>query len=202
MVLSNSRGPETLRDLAAELGPRARAATCEEAAAAGDIVLVSVPVKAYPKLSGAPLAGKAVMDTGNYYPARDGQIPELDAGTLFDSEYLLSQLPGARVVKVFNNIFFKHLLNLARPSGAADRSYLPIAGDSSTAKAAVTEFLDSIGYGTVDVGPLAEGWRQLPGTPVYGAPYGSFDDEKGTPASADVIRAALAAAARTTARSG
>ena len=196
VVLSNSRGPETLRDLAAELGPRARAATCEEAAEAGEIVLVSVPVKAYQKLSGAPLAGKAVMDTGNYYPARDGQISELDAGTLIDSEYLQRQLPGAEVVKVFNNIFFKHLENLARPAGAADRSYLPIAGDSATAKGAVASFLDSIGYGTVDGGTLADGWRQLPGTPVYGAPYGSFDDEKGTPAGADVIRAALAAATR------
>ena len=196
VVLSNSRGPETLRDLVAELGQRARAATREEAAAAGDIVVVSLPVKAYPKIAGAPLAGKAVLDTGNYYPARDGQIPELDAGTLIDSEYLRQQLHGAEVVKVFNNIFFRHLLNLARPTGAADRSYLPIAGDSAAARAAVTTFLDSIGYGTIDSGLLADGWRQLPGTPVYGAPYGSFDDEKGTPAGADVIRAALAAASR------
>jgi len=196
VVLSNSRGPQTLRELAAALGPRARAATCEEAAEAGGIVLVSVPVKAYQKLSGAPLAGKAVLDTGNYYPARDGQIPEIDDGTFFDSQYLREQLPGAEVVKVFNNIFFRHLLNLARPTGAADRSYLPIAGDSAAARAAVTTFLDSIGYGTIDSGLLADGWRQLPGTPVYGAPYGSFDDEKGTPAGADVIRAALAAASR------
>jgi 8-hydroxy-5-deazaflavin:NADPH oxidoreductase len=195
VVLSNSRGPETLRGLVAELGPRARAAACEEAAAAGDIVVVSLPVKAYPKIAGAPLAGKAVLDTGNYYPARDGQIPEIDDGTFFDSEYLRQQLAGAEVVKVFNNIFFRHLLNLARPAGA-DRSYLPIAGDSAAAKGAVTEFLDSIGYGAIDSGLLADGWRQLPGTPVYGTPYGSFDDEKGTPAGADVIRAALAAATR------
>jgi len=196
VVLSNSRGPETLRDLVAELGPQARAATREEAAAAGDIVVVSLPVKAYPKIASAPLAGKAVLDTGNYYPARDGQIPEIDDGTFFDSEYLRQQLTGAEVVKVFNNIFFRHLLNLPRPAGAADRSYLPIAGDSAAAKGAVASFLDSIGYGTVDGGALADGWRQLPGTPVYGTPYGSFDDEKGTPAGADVIRAALAAATR------
>ena len=196
VVLSNSRGPETLRDLVAELGPRARAATSAEAAAAGDLVLVSTPVKAYPKIAGAPLAGKTVLDTGNYYPARDGQIPEIDDGTVFDSQYLQEQLHGAEVVKVFNNIFFKHLLNLARPAGAADRSYLPIAGDSAAARAAVTSFLDSVGYGTVEAGALADGWRQLPGTPVYGAPYGSFDDEKGTPAGAGVIRAALAAATR------
>jgi len=100
------------------------------------------------------------------------------------------------VVKVFNNIYFKHLEYLSRPSGAADRSFLPIAGDDPAAKDAVTGFLDEIGYGAVDAGPLAEGWRQQPGTPVYGAPYGPFDDEKGTPAAADVIRAALAAATR------
>jgi predicted dinucleotide-binding enzyme len=120
----------------------------------------------------------------------------LASGALTDSEYLGRFLPGARVVKVFNNIFFRHLRNLARPSDAADRSYLPIAGDGTTDKDAVTEFLDSIGFGTVDAGPLAEGWRQQSGTPVYGTPYGSFDNEQGTPASAEVIRSALAAATR------
>ena len=196
VVLSNSRGPETLADLVAELGPRARAASCAEAAAIGDLVLVSIPLLAYPSLPAASFAGKTVLDTGNYYPERDGQLPELDSGALTSSELLAQLLPGADVVKVFNNIFYKHLLNLARPAGAPDRSYLPIAGDSAAAKTAVTEFLDSIGYGAVDAGALADGWRQQPGTPAYGPPYGSFDDEKGTPASASVIRAALAAATR------
>jgi predicted dinucleotide-binding enzyme len=196
VVLSNSRGPETLRELVAELGPLARAASAAEAAEAGDIVVVAIPVKACPRLPAASFDGKVVMDTGNYYPERDGQLPELDSGSLTSSEWLARQLPGAAVVKVFNNIFFKHLLNLARPAGAADRSYLPIAGDSAAAKAAVTGFLDSIGYGAVDAGTLADGWRMQPGTPAYGLPYGSFDNEKGTPASAAVIRAALAAATR------
>jgi 8-hydroxy-5-deazaflavin:NADPH oxidoreductase len=196
VVLSNSRGPQTLSDLAAELGPPARAASCAEAAQAGDIIVVATPVKAYLDLPAAPFSGKVVMDTGNYYPERDGQLPELDSGSLTSSELLARQLPGAEVVKVFNNIFFKHLLNLARPAGAADRSYLPIAGDSVTAKAAVTAFLDLIGYGAVDVGALSDGWRMQPGTPAYGPPYGTFDNEKGTPASATVIRAALAAATR------
>ena len=194
VVLSNSRSPDTLEDLIAELGRQARATTPQEAASAGDIVLVSVPVKACPVLSGLPVAGKVVMDTGNYYPARDGTVSELEADTVTHSEYLRRYLPGAEVVKVFNNIFFKHLLNLARPVGAADRSYLPVAGD--TGKAAVIEFLDSIGYGAVDAGALSEGWRQQPGTPVYGTPYGPFDDEKGTPAAAETIRSALAAATR------
>lgn len=196
VVLSNSRGPRTLADLAAGLGPLARAATPAEAAAAGDIVVVSIPVKADGSVPAAPLAGKPVMDTGNYYPARDGRIAELDSGELTSSGYLQRLLPGAHVVKCFNNIYSKHLENLARPAGAADRSYLPIAGDSAGANAAVTEFLGSLGYGAVDVGQLADSWRQEPGTPVYGSPYGPFDNEKGIPAGADVIRAALAAAAR------
>jgi predicted dinucleotide-binding enzyme len=196
VVLSNSRGPDTLQDLIAQLGPHARAATSGEAAEAGEFILVSVPLKAYAALSALPVGGKVVMDTGNYYPARDGVVSELDAKTLTDSEYLARHLPGALVVKVFNNIFFKHLLNLSRPAGAADRSYLPIAGDGEREKTAVTEFLSSIGYGAVAAGSLAEGWRQQPGTPVYGPPYGSFDNEQGTPAGEDEIRSALAAATR------
>jgi predicted dinucleotide-binding enzyme len=196
VVLSNSRGPGTLADLVAELGPRASAATAQEAAKAGDIVVVSVPVKADASIPAAPLAGKPVIDTGNYYAQRDGQIPELDGKVLTDSGYLQRFIPDALVVKAFNNIFFRHLENLARPAGAADRSYLPIAGDSAAAKREVTEFLDSIGYGTVDAGGLTDSWRQQPGTPAYGPPYGSFDNEKGTPAGEAVIRAALAAATR------
>jgi hypothetical protein len=196
VVLSNSRGPETLGDLVAELGPRARAATSAEAAAAGDMVVVTVPVKADADMPAAALAGKTVIDTGNYYPARDGKISELDSKSLTDSEFLARYIPAAKVVKGFNNIFFKHLQNLARPAGAADRTYLPIAGDDTAVKAAVTTFLDSIGYGTIDVGPLAEGWRQQPGTPVYATPYGPFENETGTPASEDIVRAALAQATR------
>jgi 8-hydroxy-5-deazaflavin:NADPH oxidoreductase len=201
VVLSNSRGPETLAELVAELGPRARAASCADAAALGDLVLVSIPLLGYPSLPAAPFAGKTVLDTGNYYPQRDGRIEALDSGSLTDSEYLARHLPGARVVKVFNNIFYKHLQNLARPAGTGssitgDRTYLPIAGDDAGAKLSVVEFLDSIGYGADDTGPLADGWRQQPGSPVYGAPYGEFENEKGTPADAAVIRAALSAAVR------
>ena len=196
VVLSNSRHPETLKDLVEELGSLARAGTPEQAATAGDLVLVSVPVRACPSLPAASLAGRTVMDTGNYYPQRDGHIAELDSGSLTSSGWLQDQLPGASVVKVFNNIFYKHLWSLARPAGAADRTYLPIAGDDPAAKAAVTEFLDSIGYGAVDTGTLADSWRQEPGSPVYGAPYGPFENEAGAPASAGEIRAALAAATR------
>jgi predicted dinucleotide-binding enzyme len=196
VVLSNSRGPETLQELVSELGPRASAATRAEAAQAGDIVLVSIPIKAYPTLSDVTVDGKVVLDTGNYYPQRDGEIPELAGKTLTESEYLVRFLPGAEVVKVFNNIFYKHLWSLARPAGATDRTALPIVGDSATAKAIVAEFVGSIGYAVVDGGALPDGWRQGPGTPLYGTPYGSFDDEHGTPADETVIRSALAAATR------
>ena len=193
VVLSNSRGPQTLAELAAELGPLASAGTTDEAAAT-DLVVVAIPVKAYPDLSAAALTGKVVLDTGNYAPARrDGQIADLDNG-LTSSELLQRLLPGAVVVKVFNNIYSKHLEHLSRPPGAADRTFLPVAGDDRQAKERVTAFLDAIGYGTVDAGTLAESWRQEPGTPVYGTPYGPFDNEKGNPADAAVITAALAAA--------
>jgi hypothetical protein len=196
VVLSNSRGPETLADMAAELGPRASAATSGEAAAAGDIVVITVPVNAFPHVPAAPLAGKTVIDTCNYGPERDGPIPELDSKSLTSSELLLQHLPDAMVVKTFNNIFFKHLLSLARPTGAADRSYLPIAGDSAPAKGAVTEFIESIGYSLLDAGPLADSWRQATGTPVWGTPYGPYSNEKGQPVGEDAIRVALAAATR------
>jgi 8-hydroxy-5-deazaflavin:NADPH oxidoreductase len=119
----------------------------------------------------------------------------LDAHTLTGSEYLATFLPGARVVKVFNNIFYKHLLHLARPAGAGDRSYLPVAANEADLEGAAS-FLDEIGYGTAGYGPLSEGWRQEPGTPVYGGAYGDMSDDKGTPASEAHIRSLLAAAAR------
>lgn len=196
VVLSNSRGPSTLAETAAQLGPRASAATSSEAAAAGDIVVVSVPVKSFPDVPAAPLAGKTVIDTCNYGAERDGHIPELDSKSLTSSELLLRYVPDALLVKAFNNIFFKHLYSLAHPAWAAERSYLPVAGDSAPAKAAVTEFVDSIGYNVVDAGTLANSWRQATGTPVWGTPYGPYSDEKGQPVGENAIRAALAAATR------
>jgi predicted dinucleotide-binding enzyme len=170
VVLSNSRGPETLAGLVEGLGPQARAGTVEEAADAGDVVVVTIPLKAYPEVPADALAGKVVIDTMNYYPERDGWIPELSEGTT-SSELLQAHLPKARVVKAFNSIFVDHLLSLARPAGAADRSALMIAGDDDEAKALVVGLLDEIGYDAVDVGPLAESWRVQPGSTVYGVLY-------------------------------
>jgi 8-hydroxy-5-deazaflavin:NADPH oxidoreductase len=197
VVLSNSRGPETLKDLVAELGQRARAATAGEAAEAGEIAVVSVPFQAYRSVPAGPLAGKTVIDSCNYRPQRGGHVAELDNGSLTSSELLQRHLAQSSVVKAFNNIFYRHLLALSRAADADDdRSSLPIAGDDPDAKAAVTAFLGSIGYGAVDAGPLSESWRQEPGTPVSLTPYGSTSDEAGTPAGADTIQAALAAARR------
>ncbi len=200
VVLSNSRGPETLGDLVAELGPHARAATPAEAAAAGDWVVVTIPLKAFAQVPVAPLAGKTVIDTGNYYPQRDGRIAALEDGTSTESELLQGHLPDAHVVKGFNNIFFRHLAELARPKGSPDRTALPIAGDDAAAVAHAAELLDVLGYDAVGYGTLAESWRSQPGTPVYGLPYaggqGDFPNAASTPASAEEIRKALAAATR------
>jgi predicted dinucleotide-binding enzyme len=199
VVLSNSRAPETLADLVAELGPKARASTPEGAAEAGDLVVVTIPLRAYRSVPVKPLAGKIVLDTNNYYPQRDGQIAELDDESTTNSELLQAHLPGSKVVKVFNNIYFKHLLSLARPAQAADRSSLAIAGDDASAKATVTSFLDKLGYDTVDAGPLAEGWRFQRDTAAYGGVYfgpGGAGGDAGVPVDAATLRAALAAARR------
>jgi len=195
VILSNSRGPDTLKDLAGRLGPLARAGTGRDAAE-GDLVVIAIPLRAYRDVAAGPLTGKVVIDANNYYPQRDGHIPELDSGALTSSELMQRHFAQSTVVKVFNNIYFRHLASLSRASGAPDRSFLPIAGDGAQAKSAVTVFLDSIGYGAVDAGPLAESWRQEPGTPVYGSPYGPFEDENGSPAGEEAVRAALAAASR------
>lgn len=171
VVLSNSRGPETLADLVAELGPRARAATAEEAAAAGDLVVVTVPLKAYREVPVEPLRGKVVIDTNNYYPERDGHIPELDDESTTTSELLQAHLPESKVVKAFNNIYFSFLRTLARPTGSPERSVLAIAGDDDDAKKAVSYLLDRLGYDAYDVGPLAEGWRYQRDTAAYAGLY-------------------------------
>ncbi|MDI2131109.1 NADPH-dependent F420 reductase [Yinghuangia seranimata] len=168
VVLSNSRGPETLADLAADLGPRARAGTVGEAAAAGDLVVVTVPVKAYPTLPDAGLAGKTVIDTGNYYPQRDEHLPELTGpDAITSAELLQRRLASAHVVKLFNTIYFAHLATLGRPAHDPRRSALPLAGDDKAAKEEAAAFADALGYDTVDTGPLAEGRRFEPGSVVY-----------------------------------
>lgn len=171
VVLSNRRGPETLSDLVAELGPKARAATPAQAATAGDLVIVSVPLGAYAHMPEELLVGKTVIDTGNYYPERDGNIAGLEDESTTTAELLQARLPQSHVVKAFNNIFFEHLATLARPHADDERSALPIAGDNEDAKQEVSAFLDAIGYDALDAGALAEGWRFQRDTPAYTEPY-------------------------------
>jgi predicted dinucleotide-binding enzyme len=168
VVLSNSRGPETLSDLVAELGPKARAATAVDAAKAGDLVVVSVPLKNYEHVPVEPLAGKVVIDTNNYYPQRDGHIPELDNESTTTAELLQSHLAKSKVVKAFNHIYAAQLTTDGKPAGTPGRRALVIAGNDAAAKATVTKMLDQFGYDTVDAGPLSEGWRIQRDTPGYG----------------------------------
>ena len=168
VVLSNSRRPETLTALVAELGPKARAATPAEAAKAGDIVVVTIPLRHYETVPVEPLVGKIVVDTMNYYPQRDGRIPELDADSTTTSELLQAHLPTSKVVKAFNHIYAAQLTTDGRPAGTKDRRALVIAGDDPGAKATVTRLLDEFGFDVVDAGPLNEGWRIQRDTPGYG----------------------------------
>ena len=173
VVLSNSRGPETLADLVAELGPQATAATAVDAAAAGDIVVVTVPFKNYLDVPVEPLAGKVVIDTNNYYFERDGHYDELDNGTATVSGLLAQHLPTSKVVKAFNMIGALAIGDDARPAGAADRRALPIAGDDADAKRTVAALIEEFGFDVVDVGPLSEGTRYDRDKPAYGPNYGA-----------------------------
>jgi 8-hydroxy-5-deazaflavin:NADPH oxidoreductase len=171
VVLSNSRAPDTLSELVQELGPKARAATPVEAARDGDIVVISIPFFAYTKLPVEALSGKIVIDTMNYYPERDGDMPEVKTDIVTTSEVVQNYLVGAKVVRALNNMDWVRLSTRARPEGASDRSALPIAGDDAGAKAAVGDYIAAIGYETVDFGGLSDSWRSAPGTPVYVMPY-------------------------------
>ena len=168
VTVSNSRGPDTLADLVAELGPNAHAGTVEDAARFGDLVVVAIPLKDYGSVPAGAVAGKVVIDTMNYYASRDGQIEELDSGALSSSELLARHLPDASVVKAFNTIRWDHLRDKATHIG------IPISGDDAAAKQTVTELVAEIGFDAVDAGPLGEGGRKhQPGTAVYGAELSS-----------------------------
>ena len=179
--VANSRGPETLADLAAETG--ATAVTVAEAAQGAQVVVVTIPQKNVPDLPQDVFAGAAdglvVIDTGNYYPQqRDGRIAAIEEGQP-ESAWVAEQL-GRPVVKAFNGIYAANLLTHGRPEGAPDRLALPVAGDDT---GVVRRLVEQIGFTAIDAGPIAESWRQQPGTPVYGADL-----------DADGVRAALASA--------
>jgi predicted dinucleotide-binding enzyme len=174
VAVSNSRGPETLRDLESELGERGHAMTSDDAARFGDVAIVSVPFGSYRDVPADDVTGKVVIDTNNYYPQRDGHFPELDDDRTTSSELLAEHLKGARVVKAFNAIRWDSLRDKARASVNGDRVGIPISGDDEEAKQTVAELIDEIGFVAVDAGTLAEGGRKhQPGTAVYTADLGS-----------------------------
>jgi 8-hydroxy-5-deazaflavin:NADPH oxidoreductase len=168
VVLSNSRGPETLADLVTELGEHARAATAADAADAADIAIVTIPLKNLHNVPVEPLAGKVVIDTNNYYPQRDGNIPRLDDENSTVSELLQEHLPTSKVVKAFNHINFGDLTTDGSPAGTDNRRALMVAGNDAAARQTVTALIDSFGFDVVDLGALAEGWRIQRDTPGYG----------------------------------
>lgn len=166
--VANSRGPETLKALAAETG--ATAVTVRDAVRGADLIVVTIPQKNIPGLPAGLFSDVArqvpVIDTGNYYPQqRDGRIDGIESG-LTESRWVEQQL-GHPVIKTFNNIYARHLLELGKPAGAAARIALPVAGDDAAAKAIVLRLVDALGFDAVDAGGLDESWRQQPGTPVY-----------------------------------
>ncbi|MEU7797361.1 NAD(P)-binding domain-containing protein [Micromonospora tulbaghiae] len=181
VAVANSRGPESLADLAAETG--ARAVSVEDAVQGAELVVIAIPLKAVPQLPAALFDGKLVVDANNYYPQRDGDIPELLDRSLSSSRWTADHLKGARVVKVLNNIQAAHLMDEGKPAGTSGRIALPVAADDADAKRTVMGLVDELGFDPVDAGTLDESWRQQPDTPVYG-----------TDRDADGVREGLAAA--------
>ncbi len=175
VAVANSRGPETLRDLAAETG--ARAATAAEAVEGAELVVVTIQEGRVPELDGSILERRApgapIVDTGNYYPSRDGRIDALEHG-MVESRWVEQHL-GHPVIKAFNNIFYQHLLEGGRPAGAPGRIALPVAGDDEDAKRRVMDLVEQLGFDAVDAGGLDESWRQQPGTPCYTKDHGAAE---------------------------
>ena len=164
VAISNSRGPETLAGLLEGAQPM----TAEDAERFGEVVVVSVPFGRHRELPSDAVEGKVVIDTANYYPQRDGHIPELDDDGTTSSELLQAHLPGARVVKAFNAIVWTTLRDDGRPAGDPDRLGIPISGDDEQAKRTVAALIDEIGFDAVDAGTLAEGGRRHQvGAPAY-----------------------------------
>jgi 8-hydroxy-5-deazaflavin:NADPH oxidoreductase len=170
VAIANSRGPDSLADFVEELGENAQAATVDEAADFGDVVLEAIPFRHYRDLPADHLAGKIVIDADNYYPARDGHIDELDSDRTTSTELIGRHLEGARMVKAFNTINAGELASDGRPDAPREeRLALFVAGDDEDAKRVVSRLIEDIGYAPVDSGSLAEGGRrQQAGSPMYG----------------------------------
>ena len=170
VAVSNSRGPETLAELVEKLGPLAQAVTTEEAIAFGDVLVVTIPLKAVTSIPTAGTEGKTLIDTCNYYPQRDGQIAALDSDELTESELVAQHFAEANVVKAFNSIYSVHLVENGTPATApGERRGIPIAGASPQAKTEVAQLIDQFGFDPVDAGELSNTRRFQNGGDLYGA---------------------------------
>lgn len=167
VVIANSRGPETLKELIDELGPSARAATAVGAAEAGDFVVVAVPLKLVNDMPVEQLEGKIVLDTNNYMPWRDGHFPEIDSGKMTVHELRQKHLPTSKVAKAFTHIQADRLFISSRPAGTPDRHALSVSSNFPEAVELVTRLYDQFGFDTVDNSPLSESWRSGPGQPAW-----------------------------------
>jgi predicted dinucleotide-binding enzyme len=165
VLVANRRGPESLRPLADQTG--ATAGTVKEVAENSDIVVLAVPTNVVPNLPPEPFDGKIVVDANNYYAERDGEIEPIEDRAVSSSRWTADHLPGARVIKAFNNISATRIGNGGKPHGERGRIALPIAGDDTAAKQVVEGLVDELGFDPVDAGSLDASWRQQPGTPVY-----------------------------------
>ena len=167
VVLSNSTGPDSLEDLVRDLGPHARAATPADAAAAGEFAIVAIPITTVGEVPAGPLAGKVVIATINYFPQRDGHIPEIDDGTTTVPGLLQAYLPESRVVRAFSMLDAADMSGDGHPRGDPKRRAIAIAGDDPAAKELVARLCDEFGFDTVDLGGLAESWRVDPGQKAF-----------------------------------
>lgn len=176
VVIANSRGPETLDGLIQELGPKAAAATAEDAARAGDFVVIAVPLKLVNNMPTEALVGKIVIDTNNYMVWRDGHYPQVDSGEKTVHELRQEQLAFSKVVKAFTHIQAPRILKWARPKGSQDRAALTVSSDYPEAVELVTKLYDQFGFDTVDNSPLKESWRTAPGQPAWKQEHHSVFD--------------------------
>lgn len=171
VVIANSRGPETLRGLIDELGPSARAATAADAAAAGEFVVVAVPLKVVNDMPVRELAGKVVLDTNNYMVRRDGNIPVIDSGEKTVHELRQEHLPQSKVVNAFTHIQAPRLTTWGRPAGTPGRVALSASSDFPEAVEFVMRLYDQFGFDGVGTSSLSESWRSGPGQPAWNAAF-------------------------------
>lgn len=165
VMISNSRGAETLAEFAQALG--CAAGTAAEAAAFGEVLVLSVPLNSLDRVDAALFGDKIVLDSCNYYPTRDGRIAELDQLQTTTSEIVARHLPRARIVKAYNSIMQGDMARDARPAGAHDRRAIPIAGDDAQAKLVAARLIDDSGFDAYDAGSLADSWRFERAMPGY-----------------------------------